>query len=91
MSLYRENRGAAHSICNLKRSLLQKFPIAFHDGSNYDYHFIIKKLAEEFKKQFTCPRENTEKYITFTVTIIKEVTRTDKNGEQITKDITYLL
>ena len=20
----------------------------------YDYHFIIKKLAEEFKKQFTC-------------------------------------
>ena len=28
---------------------------------------IIKKLAEEFKKQFTCLGENTEKYITFTV------------------------
>ena len=33
----------------------------FHNGSNYDYHFIIKELAEEFKKQFTCLRENTEK------------------------------
>ena len=26
-----------------------KKPIAFHNGSNYDYHFIIKELAEEFK------------------------------------------
>ena len=37
--------------------------------------FIIKELAEEFKKQFTCLRENTEKYTTFTVPIEKEVTR----------------
>ena len=28
--------------------------IVFHNGSNYDYHFIMKELAEEFKKQFTC-------------------------------------
>ena len=39
----------------------------FQNGSNYNYHFIIKELAEEFKKQFTCLGENTEKYITFTV------------------------
>ena len=26
-----------------------------------------KKLAEEFKKQFTCLAENTEKYITLAV------------------------
>ena len=25
---------------------------------------MAKKLAEEFKKQFTCLAENTEKYIT---------------------------
>ena len=43
-----EYRGAAHSICNLKFSVPKKIPIAFHNGSNYDYHFIIKKLAEEF-------------------------------------------
>ena len=28
-------------------------------------HFIIKELAGEFKKEFTCLIENTEKYITF--------------------------
>ena len=38
-----------------------------------DYYFIIKELAEEFKKQFNCLREYTEKYITFTVPIEKEV------------------
>ena len=32
----------------------KKFLKVFHSGSNYGYHFIIKELAEEFKKQFTC-------------------------------------
>ena len=41
-----EYRGAAHSICNLKYSVPEKIPIVFHNGSNYDYHFIIKELAE---------------------------------------------
>ena len=43
-----EYRRAAHSICNLKYSVPKKIPIDFHDGSNYDYHFIIKDLAKEF-------------------------------------------
>ena len=60
-----------------------KFPIVFHNGSNYDYDFIIKGLTEEFKKQFNCFGENTEKYITFTVPIEKKVTKIDKNGEDI--------
>ena len=38
-------------------------------------HFIIKGLAVEFKKQFTCLSENSEKYITFTVPLETEVTR----------------
>ena len=45
-----EYGGAAHSICNLKYSVSKKMPIVFHNGSNYDYHFIIKELAKEFKK-----------------------------------------
>ena len=65
--------------------------IVFHNGSNYDYHFIIKELAQEFQKQFTCLGENTEKYITFTVSIEKEVTRIDKNGEEIAKNISFIL
>ena len=35
--------------------------------------------------------EITEKYITFTVPIKKEVTKIDKIGEQITKHISYIL
>ena len=62
-----EYRGAAQSICNLKYSAPERIPIVFHNGSNYDYHFIVKELAEEFKTQFTCLRENTEIYIIFTV------------------------
>ena len=41
-------RGATHSICNLKCSVPEKFPIVFHSGSNYNYNFIIKELTEEF-------------------------------------------
>ena len=43
-----EYRGAAHSICNLKYSVPKWIPISFHNESNYDYHFIIKELKEEF-------------------------------------------
>ena len=59
-----EYRGAAHSVYNLKYSTPKKIAIAFHNGSNYDYHFIIIELAEEFKKQFICLGEKSEKYIT---------------------------
>ena len=86
-----EYRGAVHSICNLKYSVPKKISLVFHNESNYDYHFIIKELMEELEKQFTCLGENTEKYITFTVPIEKEVTRTDKNREEFTKNISYIL
>ena len=48
-------------------------------------------MAEKLKKQFTCLGEDTEKYITLIVLIEKEVTRIDKNGEEITKNISYIL
>ena len=47
-------RGAAHDICNLRYQILTEIPVVFHNGSTYDYHFIIKELAEEFKGQFEC-------------------------------------
>ena len=58
-----EYRGAAHNKCNLKYSVPNKILIVFHNGSNYDYHFIIKGLAEKFQKQFIRLGENTEKAI----------------------------
>ena len=47
--------------------------MVFHNGLYYDYHFIIKKLGEEFEGQFKCLGENTEQYITFSVPIKKEL------------------
>ena len=82
-----EYRSTANSVCNLKYSVPKKIPIVFHNGSNYDYNFIIKVLAEKFKKQFPCLGETTGKYIRLTDPIEKEITRTDKNGEEITKNI----
>ena len=52
---------------------------------------MIKELAEEFKKQFTFLGENTEKCITLTVPIEKEVTRINETGEEIAKNISYIL
>ena len=57
------------------------------NGSNYDYHFIISCIAEELEKQVTCLGKNTKKCITFSVPKQKEVSRIDKNGEEITKTI----
>ena len=44
-------RGAAHSVCNLRYKTPKKFPIVFHNGSTYDYNFIIKEPAKEFEGQ----------------------------------------
>ena len=60
-------RGTAHDICNLKYKIPKEIPVVFHNGSTYDYHFIIKQVAEELEGQFECLGENTEKYITFSV------------------------
>ena len=61
----------AHSNCNLNYKIPKEIPVVFHNGSTYDYHFIIKQLAREFKGYFHCLGENTEKYITFSVPIKK--------------------
>ena len=66
-------RGAAHSICNLNYKIPKEIPVVFHNGSTYDYHFIIKQLAKEFKDNFDCLGENTEKYITFSASLKKDL------------------
>ena len=68
----RNFRGAVHSECNLRYNVPKKIPIVFCNGSTYDYHFVIEKLAEEFKGDFECLGENTEKYITFSAPLKKE-------------------
>ena len=55
-----KNRGAAHTVCNLRFNVSNEILVAFHNESNYDYHFVIKELANEFEGQFVCLREKTE-------------------------------
>ena len=78
--------GAAHSIRNLRYKTPNEIPIVFLNGSTYDYHFIINKLAKEFGAQLEWIGENTEKYITFSVPISKEL----DNGKTITYKLKFI-
>ena len=60
--------------------------MVFHNGSTYDYHFIIKELAEEFEGQFEFLGQNTEKYINFSASIKIEL----DNGKSITYKIKFI-
>ena len=81
--------GAAHDICNLRYKIPKEIPVVFHNGSTYDYHFIIKELAEESEGESGCLGENTEKYMNFSVSIKKEITKIDKDGNDKIMKIPY--
>ena len=57
--------------------ILKEIPVVFHNGSTYDYHFIIKELVQKFEGNFECLGENNEKYITFSVPIKKKIENKD--------------
>ena len=58
----------------------------FYNGSINDYHFIIKMLEKYFEGQFECSGDITEKVITFSVSIKKEL----DNGKKITYKIKFI-
>ena len=80
-------RGAAHDICNLRYKIPKENPAVFHNGSTYDYHFIIKELLKEFDGNFECLGENTEKYITFSIPIKKKI---ENKNIEITYKIKFI-
>ena len=79
-------RGTADDICNLRYKTPKETPVGFHNVSTYDYHFIIKKLTKKFDRQFECLGENTEKYVTFSVSFKKEL----DSGKTITYKINFI-
>ena len=79
-------RGASHSIYNLKHKRPKEIPVAFHNGSTYDDHFIINNVAKEFYGQLECLGENTKKYITISVPISKE----RDNGKTIAYKLKFI-
>ena len=80
-------RGAAHNICNLRYKVPKEILVVFHNGSTYDYHFIIKELVKEFEGNFDCLGENTEKYITFPVPLKKKI---ENKNLEITYKIKFI-
>ena len=49
----------------------------------------MKELADEFEGKFECLGKNTEKYKTFSITVAKEVTKIDKDGNESVVTISY--
>ena len=82
-------RGAAHSVCNVKFNVPNEIPVIFHRGSNYDYQFIVKELANEFDGQFECLCENEEKPNTFSVHIKQEVIKISKDCNESNESISH--
>ena len=80
-------RGAAHNACNLQYKVSKSVPVVFHNGSSYDFHLIIKQLADDFKGPFSCLGENTEKYITFSKSVFK---KTDANEKTIAYQVKFI-
>ena len=80
-------RGAAHNICNLRYKIPKEIPVVFHNGSTYDYHFMIKELVKEFDENFECLGEHTEKYITFSAPIKKKI---ENENIEITYKIKFI-
>ena len=60
-----------------------EIPAFFHNGSNYNYHFIIKVLANRFQGKFECLGENTQKYKTSSVPIEKKIRKVNKDNDDI--------
>ena len=69
--------------------MVNETSVVFQNGSNNDYHFIIKELRSEFNGKFECLGENTEKHKTFSVSIEKEVIKIDKNGNESVLNTCY--
>ena len=80
-------KGAAHNICNLRYKVPKEIPVVFHNGSTYDYLFIIKELVKEFEGNFECLGENTEKYITFSVPLKKKI---ENKNIEVTYEIKFI-
>lgn len=79
-------KSSAHSICNLKYKTPKDVPAVFHNGSNYDNHFLTK--CDSFQKKSACqriwrsiwvPSRKIEKYINLSEPIKKD----NENGRTV--------
>ena len=63
------HEGAVHALRRLKHSTRRDIPVVIHNGSKYDFHLIIKELAEEFASEIHCIPEDKEQYKSFSIPV----------------------
>ena len=78
---------AAHSISNLKYNIPKNIHVVFHNELSYNYDFMIKEPAKDFKEESSGLGEYNEKYKAFSVPIIKAVKRINKSWEEMIKHL----
>ena len=71
----------------MRNKIPKEILVVFHNGSTYDYRFIIKELVKEFDGNFECLGENTEKYITSSAPIKKKI---ENKNIEITYKIKFI-
>ena len=74
-------RGPAHLICNLRYSTQIGIPVFFHNGTNYAFNLIITELAKGFRSEMRCIRLNTNKNMSFSIPIKKEIKEQSEQQE----------
>lgn len=47
------HRATSNIICNIRYKTPEENLVVFYNWSNYDYHFVIKQLVEEFDQEKT--------------------------------------
>ena len=85
-------RGATHSICSLRYSKSNDIFVGIHNGSNYDFKLLLKKIASYFKQHISVIAESIEKYMTFCFTTAETQIYTgkeDQNDKPIIKTIKH--
>ena len=62
-------RGAICNACNLTYASISnvKIPVVFHNGINYDMHFLIRELNQVCLKHVRVIPRNSEKYLTLQI------------------------
>ena len=71
----------------MRYKIPKEIPVVFHNGSTYDYHFIIKELVKESEGNFECLGENTKKCITFSVPLKEKI---ENKSIEITYKIKFI-
>ena len=65
IAIIQVNIKAQHIVLEFKIICCNEIPVVFHNGLNYDYHFIIKRLANEVERKFECLGQKNRKVQNF--------------------------